>query len=101
MNPNPKSTLAMRPMLPEDVPLLAEIFRASIEGLAAEDYDEAQQAAWAATADDLEEFGEKLAGELTLVATHNNKTKAAEILGISSKTLQNKLKEYSNAAVTE
>ena len=37
----------------------------------------------------------------TLVATHNNKTKAAEILGISSKTLQNKLKEYSNAAVTE
>src|SRR5271167_4906886 len=71
MNPNPKSTLAMRPMLPEDVPLLAEIFRASIEGLAAEDYDEAQQAAWAATADDLEEFGEKLAGELTLVATHN------------------------------
>jgi DNA-binding NtrC family response regulator len=34
----------------------------------------------------------------TLVATHNNKTKAAEILGISSKTLQNKLKEYSNAA---
>jgi len=38
----------------------------------------------------------------TLIATHNNKTKAAEILGISSKTLQNKLKEYSNAAaVTE
>jgi DNA-binding NtrC family response regulator len=38
----------------------------------------------------------------TLVSTHNNKTKAAEILGISSKTLQNKLKEYSNAAaVTE
>jgi transcriptional regulator with PAS, ATPase and Fis domain len=38
----------------------------------------------------------------TLVSTHNNKTKAAEILGISSKTLQNKLKEYSNtAAATE
>jgi len=39
----------------------------------------------------------------TLLSTHNNKTKAAEILGISSKTLQNKLKEYQNAAssVTE
>ena len=34
----------------------------------------------------------------TLISTHNNKTKAAEILGISSKTLQNKLKEY-NATV--
>jgi DNA-binding NtrC family response regulator len=39
----------------------------------------------------------------TLLSTNNNKTKAAEILGISSKTLQNKLKEYQNtaAAVTE
>jgi DNA-binding NtrC family response regulator len=36
----------------------------------------------------------------TLTSTHNNKTKAAEILGISSKTLQNKLKEYSNAAAS-
>ncbi len=30
----------------------------------------------------------------TLDATHGNKTRAAEILGISTKTLQNKLKEY-------
>jgi DNA-binding NtrC family response regulator len=30
----------------------------------------------------------------TLQATHNNKTRAAEILGISLKTLHNKLKEY-------
>jgi DNA-binding NtrC family response regulator len=33
----------------------------------------------------------------TLEATSNNKTKAAEILGISLKTLHNKLKEYGNA----
>ncbi len=32
----------------------------------------------------------------TLASTRNNKTRAAEILGISSKTLQNKLKEYAN-----
>jgi DNA-binding NtrC family response regulator len=39
----------------------------------------------------------------TLLSTHNNKTRAAEILGISSKTLQNKLKEYqsTSAVVTE
>jgi len=34
----------------------------------------------------------------TLQSTQNNKTRAAEILGISSKTLQNKLKEYAAAA---
>jgi putative acetyltransferase len=57
-------------MLPTDVPLLAEIFRAAIEELAAEDYSEAQQEAWASTADDEEAFGTKLAQELTLVATY-------------------------------
>ena len=61
--------LALRPLLPEDVPLLAEIFRASIEELTAEDYSEAQQEAWAGAADDEEEFGARLAEELTLVAT--------------------------------
>lgn len=34
----------------------------------------------------------------TLEATNSNKTRAAEILGISLKTLHNKLKEYGNAA---
>lgn len=65
----PQTKLAMRPMLPTDVPLLAEIFRASIEELSADDYSEAQQQAWASAADDEDEFGARLASELTLVAT--------------------------------
>jgi putative acetyltransferase len=63
--------IAMRPMLPADVPLLAEIFRASIEELTAEDYSEAQREAWASAADDEEDFGARLVGELTLVATYD------------------------------
>jgi DNA-binding protein Fis len=35
--------------------------------------------------------------QLTLQHTKNNKTRAAEILGISLKTLFNKLKEYGAA----
>jgi DNA-binding NtrC family response regulator len=35
----------------------------------------------------------------TLESTHNNKTRAAEILGISLKTLHNKLKEYRMGAL--
>ncbi len=61
--------LAMRPLLPTDVPLLAEIFRASIEELTADDYSEAQREAWVETADDEREFGARLSGALTLVAT--------------------------------
>jgi DNA-binding NtrC family response regulator len=37
----------------------------------------------------------------TLESTNNNKTRAAEILAISLKTLHNKLKEYGNAAAAE
>jgi DNA-binding NtrC family response regulator len=33
----------------------------------------------------------------TLESTSNNKTRAAEILGISLKTLHNKLKEYGSS----
>jgi DNA-binding NtrC family response regulator len=44
------------------------------------------------------EEAEKLLILKTLEATSNNKTRAAEILGISLKTLHNKLKEYGNAA---
>ena len=36
--------------------------------------------------------------DLVLKHTNNNKTRAAEILGISLKTLHNKLKEYGSSA---
>jgi len=44
------------------------------------------------------EEAEKMLIIKTLEATSNNKTRAAEILGISLKTLHNKLKEYGSAA---
>ena len=61
--------LAVRPMLPDEAPLLAEIFRASIMELTGDDYTEQQQAAWAAAIDDEPAFAERLAGELTIVGT--------------------------------
>jgi putative acetyltransferase len=60
---------ALRPMLPADIPVLAAIFVSSIEELTGDDYSEEQQQAWAAAADDEEAFGQRLAGQLTLVAT--------------------------------
>src|SRR5580698_10777668 len=63
---------ALRPFLSEDAPILAAIFVAAIEQLTGEDYNEAQQEAWAATADDEEKFGKRLAGQLTLIATLQN-----------------------------
>src|SRR5262249_26188560 len=62
---------ALRPFLVEDTPLLAEIFRASIEELTVDDYSEGQQEAWASAADDEEEFARRLADQLTLIATLN------------------------------
>jgi transcriptional regulator with PAS, ATPase and Fis domain len=47
------------------------------------------------------EEAEKLLVLKTLESTNNNKTRAAEILAISLKTLHNKLKEYGNAAAAE
>lgn len=60
---------ALRPLLPQDIPVLAAIFQASIEDLTGEDYSKAQQAAWAAIADDEAAFGRRLGQGLTLVAT--------------------------------
>ncbi|MCW5692514.1 MAG: GNAT family N-acetyltransferase, partial [Pseudolabrys sp.] len=61
--------LALRPYLPEDTPLLAEIFRDSILELTGDDYSEAQQEAWSSRADDLESFAARLGKQLTLIAT--------------------------------
>jgi putative acetyltransferase len=59
----------LRPFLPADTPLLAEIFRAGVFDLTGEDYSEGQQEAWASAADDEEGFGRRLGNSLTLVAT--------------------------------
>src|SRR5947209_14982456 len=69
---------SLRPFLPADLPRLAAIFRASIEELTSEDYNESQQAAWAAFADE-GSFAEKLARDLTLVALLNG-----EVAGFAS-----------------
>jgi putative acetyltransferase len=63
---------ALRPFLAADTPVLAAIFVAAIEELTSEDYSETQQQAWASAADDEEQFGRRLAGELTLIATLQN-----------------------------
>jgi putative acetyltransferase len=63
---------ALRPFLAADTPVIAAIFVAAIQELTGDDYGEAQQEAWASVADDEEEFGKKLAGELTLIATLQN-----------------------------
>jgi putative acetyltransferase len=60
--------IALRPALPADAPLLATLFRASVEALAREDYGEAKVEAWAALADDEAAFAQRLADDLTIVA---------------------------------
>ena len=61
--------IKLRPFLPQDAPLLADIFRAAIEELTQDDYNPAQQEAWASAADDLEAFAARLGKHLTLIAT--------------------------------
>lgn len=58
----------LRPFLPADVPLLIEIFQASVEELTEEDYSESQREAWAAKAED-PSFALRFTKGLTLVAT--------------------------------
>ncbi len=69
MNADAFPKAAFRPFRPRDGELLAQIFRESIAELTGEDYSEAQQEAWISGADDEEAFAQRLAGQLTLVAT--------------------------------
>ncbi len=62
---NPK--LSLRPFLAADTALIAEIFRASVDELTTEDYSDAQREAWMSAADDEEELGARLSGQLTLI----------------------------------
>ena len=69
MSAQAQPQFALRPYLPQDAPMLAEIFRGSVEELTEDDYTPAQQEAWASLADDLEVFAARLAKHLTLIAT--------------------------------
>jgi putative acetyltransferase len=62
----------LRPFLKEDTPVLASIFAAAVEQLTGDDYNEAQQEAWASVVDDEDEFGRRVASQLTLIATLQN-----------------------------
>jgi putative acetyltransferase len=69
MNAQANPALAVRPMLPGEALLLAEIFRASIMELTGDDYTEMQQEAWAAAVTDETAFAKRLSDQLTIVAT--------------------------------
>jgi putative acetyltransferase len=63
-----KSVVSLRPYIATDATRCAEIFRAAIDELAAEDYDADQREAWASAADDEKAFGARLGSMLTLIA---------------------------------
>ncbi len=62
------SSVSLRPYVPTDAKRCADIFRMSIEELAADDYDAEQREAWASAADDEDAFAARLAAALTLIA---------------------------------
>ena len=82
------STISFRPYLAKDAATLADLFVNSIEELAEDYYDANQRAAWAAEAEDVTAFGEKLAGLLTILAEARG-----EILGFAALKDDPKLKE--------
>ena len=62
------TAVSLRPFVPADIKRCAEIFRSSVEELAAEDYSAEQREAWASTADNEEAFAARVGGGLTLMA---------------------------------
>lgn len=68
MSGQAKPPLALRPMLPADAPMLAEIMHESVMEMTGDDYNAEQQEAWAAVAQE-RETAERLVKQLTLVAT--------------------------------
>ena len=60
---------ALRPYLPSDAPICAAIAEASIAELTGDDYTESQQEAWIASFPDEDELSQRLASQLTLIAT--------------------------------
>jgi len=62
------SAISLRPYLPADADRCADIFRASIEEAASEDYSSDQRDAWAAKANDRAAFASRLGKALTLIA---------------------------------
>ena len=70
MGDSSMSAIALRPYLASDAKRCVAIFRASIEELASEDYDEDQREAWSARAPTTRRRSRKrLADALTLIAT--------------------------------
>lgn len=57
----------LRPFLPGDTMPLRDLFAASIDELTADDYDDDQRIAWAATAEDADAFAKRLSEATTLV----------------------------------
>jgi putative acetyltransferase len=71
---SPSAGPALRPFLASDAKRCAAIFRASIEALTGDDYDDDQRRAWVTAAGDVAAFGARLAKALTLVATVSGET---------------------------
>ena len=60
---------ALRPYLPSDAPICSAIAEAGIAELTGDDYTESQQEAWIASFPDEDELSQRLAAQLTLIAT--------------------------------